>query len=275
MEILQQEGPVPLAQKTSLFLARQTPVGRRILYKKSKEQIRERMNAETGLEEILDTVLEVKPGYPPYKVYTMQLRDEIKALTKLIEKEQPKSVLEIGTTKGGSIYIWSRYLDTVNRIISLDLPGGRFGGGYDEQKTEIFREFAPSKRMDFVRADSHQYSTFDEVSDLVNGSIDFLYIDGDHSYEGVRQDFEMYSELVSEDGVIALHDIATHPDDEYQVTRRRQNMENIEERHLLWGESHPDCNVDKFWTELVDEYDTKEIISHPKQTWAGIGVVRL
>lgn len=233
------------------------------------------MDSEDGLDDILDTVLDVKPGYPPYDVFTMQLRDEIRSLTNLVEKEQPQSVLEIGTAKGGSFYIWSRHLDSVNRLISLDLPGGRFGGGYDEQKTEIFKGFSPSKNMDFVRADSHQSSTYDEVSDRVDGGIDFLFIDGDHTYDGVKQDFEMYSELVSEGGIIALHDIVTHPNNEDVVKRRRQSVEDIEERHLLWGESHPHCNVDQFWTELVEEYDTEEIISHPKQTWAGIGVVRL
>ncbi len=264
-----------LAQETSIFLARQTSAGRQILYNKSKEQIRDRMNSEDGLEDILDTVLDVRPGYPPYDVLTMQLRDEIRTLTKMVEKEQPQIVLEIGTAKGGSFYIWSRHLDSVDRLVSLDLPGGRFGGGYDKQKTEIFKQFSPSKKMDFVRADSHQSSTFDEVSDRVDSGIDFLFIDGDHTYEGVKQDFEMYSELVSEGGIIALHDIATHPNDERTIERRRQNVEDIEERHLSWSEDHPDCNVDQFWNELVEKYDTEEIISHPKQTWAGIGVVRM
>lgn len=275
LKILQQEGPIPLTQKSSFYLARQTSVGRRILYKKSKNQVRERMNMENGLEDILDTVLDVKPGYRPYQVFTMQLRDEIRTLTNLVKKEQPESVLEIGTAKGGSFYIWCRHLDSVDRLISLDLPGGQFGGGYDEKKASLFNEFSPSKRLDFVRSNSHQYDTFEEVSDLVDGGIDFLFIDGDHTLEGVKRDFEMYSELVSDGGIIALHDIAPHPNDEEVVEKRRQNIEDIEERHLVWGEGHPDCNVDKFWAELVDEYETKEIISHPKQTWAGIGVVRV
>lgn len=276
MSILQQEGPIPLAKKASAFLAGQTPLGRRILYKKSKEQVQARMDAEVGLEDILDTVLNVKPGYPPYQIFTLQLRDEMKTLTNLVEKEQPQSVLEIGTAKGGSFYIWSRYLDSVNKLISLDLPGGKFGGGYSKQKTNIFREFAPSKNMYFVRDNSHQYDTYEEVSDLVDEGVDFLFIDGDHTYQGVRHDFEMYSKLVSEGGIIALHDIATHPDDEKVVQRRRQNVEDIEERHLSWSsEIHPDCYVDQFWTELVEEYETEEIISHPKQTWAGIGLVRM
>jgi len=275
IDILLQEGPVPLTQKTLLFLARQTSMGRRILYERSKKHLQKRMDTEESLEDILDTVLDIKPGYPPYQVFTMQLRDEIKALTNLVEKERPQSVLEVGTAKGGSFYIWSRYLDSIDRLISLDLPGGRFGGGYDERKTDIFSMFSPSKEMDFVRADSHQSNTYNQVSELVDDSIDFLFIDGDHTYEGVKQDFEMYSKLVSEGGIIALHDIATHPNNKDVVKKRRQNVDDIEERHLLWGEGHPNCNVDQFWTELVDEYDTEEIISHPKQTWAGIGVVRM
>jgi hypothetical protein len=37
--------------------------------------------------------------------------------------------------------------------------------------------------------------------------VDFLFIDGDHSYEGVKKDFEMYSPLVKSGGLIAFHDI--------------------------------------------------------------------
>jgi predicted O-methyltransferase YrrM len=36
--------------------------------------------------------------------------------------------------------------------------------------------------------------------------IDFLFIDGDHSYEGVKKDFELYSTLLSDKGIIVIHD---------------------------------------------------------------------
>ncbi len=36
--------------------------------------------------------------------------------------------------------------------------------------------------------------------------IDFLFIDGDHSYEGVKKDFDLYSKLLTENGIIVLHD---------------------------------------------------------------------
>jgi len=42
--------------------------------------------------------------------------------------------------------------------------------------------------------------------------IDFLYIDGDHSYEGVKKDFELYSNLLTDNGIIVIHD----SDSEYE-----------------------------------------------------------
>lgn len=36
--------------------------------------------------------------------------------------------------------------------------------------------------------------------------IDVLFIDGDHSYEGVKLDFDLYSTILSENGIIIIHD---------------------------------------------------------------------
>ena len=44
--------------------------------------------------------------------------------------------------------------------------------------------------------------------------IDYLHIDGDHSYEGVKKDFELYSTIMSDNGVITIHDT----DDTYHKT---------------------------------------------------------
>ena len=44
--------------------------------------------------------------------------------------------------------------------------------------------------------------------------IDLLFIDGDHSYEGVKQDFDLYSTILSPKGIIILHDT----DDQYEET---------------------------------------------------------
>jgi len=62
-------------------------------------------------------------------------------------------------------------------------------------------------------------------------------------------DFEMYSPLVREGGMRALHDIAPHTANEA-------------------------VGVPKFWNELRNEYDTVEIIAKADQGCAGIDVIR-
>ena len=83
---------------------------------------------------------------------------------------------------------------------------------------------------------------------LAGDQIDLLFIDGDHTYDGVRQDFEMYGPLVREGGLIALHDIVPNPS--------------------------PVCTVDRFWLEIKDRYPTHEIVEDWKQGTMGIGVVK-
>lgn len=273
-KILKNKGPSTLLKKAGIYGLEQTSVSDNILYQLSVRDIQKRMREENELDDIFETALQYEPGYAEYQVSTSQLQDEIKSLAELVREHKPENVLEIGTLDGGTFYIWCRYLETATQLTSLDLPGGEFGGGYDEQKIGIFEKFAPSKDLEFIRANSHKDSTFEEVNDRINGDVDFLFIDGDHTYEGVKADFEMYKELVADDGLIAFHDIVHHPNSE-EVVENRRNIPDIEERHLRFGENFSDCNVDKLWKELASEYETTEFISHPKQTWAGIGVVHL
>jgi predicted O-methyltransferase YrrM len=44
------------------------------------------------------------------------------------------------------------------------------------------------------------------VSHIRPSSIDFLFIDGDHHYEAVRREYQLYAPLVREGGIIGFHD---------------------------------------------------------------------
>lgn len=85
--------------------------------------------------------------------------------------------------------------------------------------------------MHLLKADSHRKETLEKIKEILDGELlDFLFIDADHSYEGVKMDFEMYSPLVKPGGIIALHDI-----------------------HL------PSAGVGKFWNEIKKNSIYKEI----------------
>jgi predicted O-methyltransferase YrrM len=155
-------------------------------------------------------------GHGLYKsIRPMQSQFEIAELYHTIFARQPKVVLEIGTCHGGTLYLWCQAADPQATIISIDLPEGEFGGGYPAVRTELYRAFAvPGQQLHFLRADSHSSDTATRVQQLLGGqAIDFLFIDGDHTYAGVKRDFELYSPLVAKDGLIALHDIVSRADE--------------------------------------------------------------
>jgi len=58
----------------------------------------------------------------------------------------------------------------------------------------------------FFTRDSQTLEMRDDVSRFCP-EYDLIFIDGDHSYEGVKIDFELYKELLSNRGVILFHDI--------------------------------------------------------------------
>jgi hypothetical protein len=59
-------------------------------------------------------------------------------------------------------------------------------------------------RFQLTKDAFHEYFVPNEVS------IDFLHIDADHHYEGAKLDWDLYSTLVAENGVITLHDTVNY-----------------------------------------------------------------
>ncbi len=50
-----------------------------------------------------------------------------------------------------------------------------------------------------------------DVSGFINEPLDFVFVDGDHTYDGVKKDFELYGEKLSDNGTIAFHDSRLFP----------------------------------------------------------------
>ena len=146
------------------------------------------------------------------RIHAVQNRREIVALATRVRALDPQVVVEIGTFKGGTLFLWCQVAKP-RLVVSIDLPGGEYGGGFDQRRARLYREFLaarPGSEMALLRADSHLPATRHALLDKLAGApIDFLYIDGDHSYDGVRADFEDYATLVRPGGLIAFHDIVT------------------------------------------------------------------
>ncbi len=180
-----------------------------------------------------------------------QFRSEIEQLATLVHQRKPQTIVEIGTKWGGTLAIWCAIADPKATIVSIDLPGGIHGGGYPGWRALVYRRFSqPKQILRLLRKDSHQPATRDLLTTFFPaGGIDFLFIDGDHTYEGVKKDFEMYSPMVRPGGLVAFHDICTKTD--------------------------ATCKVNTFWEEIRKKHKSWEYILHPDQDVYGIGVLEL
>jgi predicted O-methyltransferase YrrM len=184
----------------------------------------------------------------------MQKLAEFAPLLAMLARRRPTVVVEIGTYRGGSLYAFCKVADPHATLVSIDLPGGLFGGGYSDDELRAIRGYAlGGQSLHFLASDSHDERTRDELVKLLEGrQIDFLMIDGDHRYDGVRRDFQLYSQLVGAGALIAFHDILPHPHE-------------------------PLCQVDILWDELSRNYHHLELVDPGEDwgsgQWGGIGVL--
>ncbi len=99
--------------------------------------------------------------------------------------------------QGNGDYNWG----DIGTTYLVDACNGVGGPNDLDDENSFFRKtFYPR----FIKSTSvDAYYNFFVKQDI---QIDFLFIDGDHSYEGVKTDFELYSKLLSNRGIIAIHD---------------------------------------------------------------------
>ena len=199
----------------------------------------------SGIEghELIDPRLQVGPVVP------VQMRDELLALLERVRDLEPQRLCEIGASAGGTLYLLTRVARPDAVIVSLDIDTP----AHTRRAREKFAR--ESQRVISVQANSQQLATRDHVANLLGGAeLDFLFIDGDHSYEGVRADFELYSGMVRQGGLIALHDI--NPD------RRAES-----------GAGPISGEVPRFWRQISGEYRSEELIAKPERPGFGIGLL--
>lgn len=173
------------------------------------------------------------------QIIAIQNRYEITEYLKIIQQKKPKVIVEIGTARGGMLYCLCQLAAPDALIISIDEPGAPNCGGQTDIERQFYSSFiSPGQRIEFIPANSHFHTTLMQLEKLLdNKKVDVLFIDGDHSYGGVKIDFEMYSPFAADDGLITFHDIRLIP--------------------KYWGSGN---EVGVFWDEISKQYEVTEIV---------------
>lgn len=168
-----------------------------------------------------------------------QIDTEICALLDRVRRLRPRVVLEIGTANGGTLFMFTRVAAVDAILISIDLPGGAFGGGYPRWRAPLYRRFAfRQQRVHLLRGDSHSQPMIRSLEQVLNGkTIDFLFLDGDHTFEGISKDHETFSPLVRNGGLVAMHDVHPIPDGITEVPRYWRTLRNAVGGEELIGDA--------------------------------------
>jgi hypothetical protein len=160
----------------------------------------------------------------------------------LIREIKPNNYVELGVHNGFSYFVACQSFleNNINgKTYAIDhwLGDGHVGqftaSVYEEVKTynSKYGNFSELMKMDFNSA----------ANRFLENSIDLLHIDGFHSYESVKEDFETWLPKIARNGIVLLHDICV-----------RRN----------------DFGVYQFWDEIKAKYKTMEFVgSH------GLGVI--
>lgn len=120
--------------------------------------------------------------------------------------QNAKKVLEIGVFEGNTTKLMAEVMSSSGVIYGVDpFFSGRIGFSYGllitQQQIRKARKINKGITINLVKDFSYNVA-----SDQSLGDFDLIFIDGDHSFQGIKQDWNDWSSRVVQGGIMALHD---------------------------------------------------------------------
>jgi len=135
-----------------------------------------------------------------------QVREEIEEFVSLlIDRKLNGSILEVGLGYYGSThFLWRQFFE---RVITVELSHDRVREFGANTRKFYGKWVLGDKKSSFLIGSSSSVTTVGKAYGfLTKAPVDVLFIDGDHSYEGVLTDWLLYHPLVKKGGMVAFHD---------------------------------------------------------------------
>lgn len=159
----------------------------------------------------------------------LQDQAELEVLLSILHNHLPVQVIEIGCWAGGLTWALSQ-LPEVRTVVTVDR--------YFQSPLE-WQPNPSNSPVVMVQGDSNDTYTRDKVTVALGEDLaDVLVIDGGHEYQVCMRDWELYTPLVADDGLIVVHDTQGYP-------------------------GRPDIQVPDVWVKIRRQHRTLELVSRP------------
>lgn len=174
----------------------------------SRSQARLKQASEKQTNTELDFIFKRPIFWRPSYIAQSAWLEHIPFAFWLIDTLQPRKIVELGTHYGSSYFSFCQAvtkLDLQTQCYAVDTwSGDEHAGQYGE---EVYRQVSEYNQQHYSDFSTLVRSTFDQALEhFPQGSIDLLHIDGLHTLEAVRHDFESWLPKLSDRAVVIMHD---------------------------------------------------------------------
>ena len=135
-----------------------------------------------------------------------QVPREYAELLCFLRDNKTHSYLNIGIGNGGSFLLETFIQKDLKKSVAVDnMSYGRMSNLANAEKRINWLKKNMSAQIKFYNLDSSLY--FNYNTNFYKDTFDVIFIDGDHSYQGVKADFEDSIKILNPNGKIVFHDI--------------------------------------------------------------------
>lgn len=178
-----------------------------------------------------------------------QDRWELEKFIDFMKEQGVRRYLEIGARYGDCFHAIMSALGTGSYGVAVDLPDSAWGRPDSEEALKrAVHDLEQFKRITatLILGDSHDATTVEQVARL--GPYDLIFIDADHRYQAVYDDFRNYGHMAQ---FVAFHDIAGEGQKD--------------------GRKGIPVEVPIFWAEVKTKFKHKEFVA--PRSRMGIGIL--
>lgn len=126
----------------------------------------------------------------------------------LVEQMNPEIIVDLGVDYGFSTFCFAYH--KMGQVFGVDWFQGDEQAGFRDTMNDVLGKYELLKskygidNIEFIKSD------FTELSKKWEYNIDILHIDGLHTYEAVKNDFDSWIEFVDINGVVLFHDVESY-----------------------------------------------------------------